>query len=296
MCSDRGLDLSEIESSISHGPGNICPHLGDIAGPCEHERHRSDRLWHHVQRDLITRVSDTLSGVMRVPVVVSLTDVHEGGVVAECQEPQPDTMEDVDHARLAGVLTEGDHPAPAGVAHRLVVHAAHVLLQHGVQQVHVVGLGLDRVGEETEGLVGDERVNGNLLDSEDTGSLTDVLLYLGSNVGVGRHGVGSPVGGLDQHLHSLLDEFPHVLRTQGSSPLPHRLGLSPDGHHLLAARGGGGAGEPHCRLLQPPHHLQLRQRPAGQTAARSEPQHCWVIWLGELGDNLVFAGKETFKH
>ena len=127
-----------------------------------------------------------------VPVVVSLTDVHEGSVVAQSQQPQTDPVEDVDHARDARVLTEGDHPPPGGVTHRLVVHTAHVLLQHGVQQVHVVGLRLDGVGEETEGLVGDERVNGNLLHPEDTGCFSDVLLYLGSNIGVGGHGVGSP--------------------------------------------------------------------------------------------------------
>ena len=39
------------------------------------------------------------------------------------------------------------------IAHLLIVHEPDVLLQTGVQQVHVVRLGFDRVGEEAEGFV-----------------------------------------------------------------------------------------------------------------------------------------------
>ena len=48
------------------------------------------------------------------------------------------------------------------VAHLLVVHQPDVLLQAGVQQIHVVGLRLDGVGEEAEGLVRLQAVHGDL--------------------------------------------------------------------------------------------------------------------------------------
>ena len=37
-----------------------------------------------------------------------------------------------------------------------------ILLEHGIKQIHVVRLGLDGVGEEAEGLVGQESINGDL--------------------------------------------------------------------------------------------------------------------------------------
>lgn len=52
---------------------------------------------------------------------------HERRVVAQCQQPETETVKDVDHARHAGVLPEGDHSLPVRVHHFLVVDEANVL-------------------------------------------------------------------------------------------------------------------------------------------------------------------------
>ena len=40
----------------------------------------------------------------------------------------------------------------------------------------------------------------HLFHSKDTRGFGNVLLNLGANIGIGGHGVGSPVAGLDQNL------------------------------------------------------------------------------------------------
>ena len=74
------------------------------------------------------------------------------------------------------------------IAHPLVVDEPDVLLQAGVQQVHVVRLRLDRVGEEAEGLVAHQAVHGHLLHAEDHRGLRDVLLDYGAGRAVGLWG------------------------------------------------------------------------------------------------------------
>ena len=46
----------------------------------------------------------------------------------------------------------------------------------------------------------------DLLDTEDTRGLADVLLDLGADISVGCHGVGSPVAGLHEDLDTTLVE------------------------------------------------------------------------------------------
>ena len=57
-------------------------------------------------------------------------------------------------------------------------------LQHGVEQRHVGLLGLDGVAEEGVGLVGQERVNGHLLDSENERRFAQILLDHGASLNV----------------------------------------------------------------------------------------------------------------
>ena len=52
---------------------------------------------------------------------------HERRVMAQCQQTEPETVKDVDHARHAGVLPGGDHSLPVRVNHFLVVDQANVL-------------------------------------------------------------------------------------------------------------------------------------------------------------------------
>ena len=46
----------------------------------------------------------------------------------------------------------------------LIDNLPDILLEHGIQQIHVVRLSLDCVGEETIGFVGDQKVYWNLYD------------------------------------------------------------------------------------------------------------------------------------
>ena len=71
------------------------------------------------------------------------------------------------------------------IAHFFVVDEPDVLLEACVEQVHVVRLRLDGVGEEAEGLVALQGVDGNLLHAEDHACLGNVLLNHGSHLLVG---------------------------------------------------------------------------------------------------------------
>ena len=73
-------------------------------------------------------------------------------------------MQDINHASNTSILSKGHHPLPTCVTHPLIVNTSHILLEHGIEQVHVVWLGLDCVGEEAVGLVGDQGINWNLSD------------------------------------------------------------------------------------------------------------------------------------
>lgn len=77
--------------------------------------------------------------------------------------------------------------------------------EHGVQQGHVGLLGLDGVREEAISLVGQQKVDGDLLDSDDDRSFANVFLDDGAGVGVSLHGVSPPVGWLHQDLDSSSD-------------------------------------------------------------------------------------------
>ncbi len=70
-------------------------------------------------------------------------DVHERGVVAEGEEPKAEAVEDVYHSGDSGVLAERDDALARRVDHFLVVDQTNLLLEAGVEQCHVVGLGLN---------------------------------------------------------------------------------------------------------------------------------------------------------
>ena len=72
------------------------------------------------------------------------------------------------------------------------------LFQDGIQQSHVVFLCLDSVAKEEVGLVGLQCVYRNLLDADNQGRLTDVLLNMGANVGIGLQCMDS--ADLTQHM------------------------------------------------------------------------------------------------
>ena len=75
--------------------------------------------------------------------------------------------------------------------------------------------------EEAEGFVAHQAVDGDLLDPEDDGAVGQVLLDDGAGAGVGLHGVGPSIGGLDYDLHALSDKFADVLRGERSPTFPY---------------------------------------------------------------------------
>ena len=64
--------------------------------------------------------------------------MHEGCMMAEGKKPEPDPVEDVNHAGNAGELAERDDALPGLVDHLLVVDQAYFFLQARVQQGHVI--------------------------------------------------------------------------------------------------------------------------------------------------------------
>lgn len=66
---------------------NLLSALRHIARAGKDECHRSDGLGHHAQRYLVASVAHGLTGHTRVAVVVRWSDVHEGRVVTQCQQP-----------------------------------------------------------------------------------------------------------------------------------------------------------------------------------------------------------------
>ena len=60
-------------------------------------------------------------------IIVKLTNVHEGRVVPESQEPDPHPVQDVDHAGDARVLPERHDPLTLGVHHGLIIHTPIIL-------------------------------------------------------------------------------------------------------------------------------------------------------------------------
>ena len=197
--------------------------LRHVARSGKDEGHGSDGRRHHPQGDLVAGVPNALTRVVRVPVVVSWPDVHEWRVVTQGQHPQPDSVQNVDHAGNPGKLTEGHDALAVLVAHPLVVNQTDVLLQQRVQQVHILLLGLDGVGEEAEGLVPLQAVDGHLFDAENDRRFRDVLLYESSCLRIQLHRIRAPVGGLDQDLDAILDQLPDMSRAQRSSSFPNAL-------------------------------------------------------------------------
>lgn len=94
--------------------------------------------------------------------------VQEGGGVSRGQETSAQALEGVDHARDAGVLSEGDETSFLGLAiggvgaignvggDGLVVKKLNVFIEDGLEEGHVFGLAFDDVREEEVGLVGEE--------------------------------------------------------------------------------------------------------------------------------------------
>lgn len=100
---------------------NGLTNLGDVAGSGEAEGDAADGLGHQPHGDLVAAVPHGLDGLADVPVVVSHPDVlrthtcersggfgrggdeavgwshHEGRVVSQRQEAEPQSVEDVDH-------------------------------------------------------------------------------------------------------------------------------------------------------------------------------------------------------
>ena len=71
-----------------------------------------------------------------------------------------------DRMALSGVRTTRQRPGVTGTTH---------LGQDGVQEGHVVGLGLDGVGKEKVGFPRDELLQRDLLDAENDVTLAEIL-------------------------------------------------------------------------------------------------------------------------
>ena len=103
--------------------------LRHVARAGEHECERTDRFGHEAERDLVAGVADGLASHLARSVVVSGTDVHEGRVMAECEESEADAVHDVDHADDARILPECDDSLAMFVHHFLIVDHQDVLLK-----------------------------------------------------------------------------------------------------------------------------------------------------------------------
>jgi hypothetical protein len=107
---------------------------------------------------------------------------HKRSVVAQRQQPQTQTMQNVHHPSHTSILSERHQPLTVGIHQLFIVNQTDVLLQNGVEQWHVGLLRLDRVREHAIGLTRDQAVDGHLLDTENDGRFADVLLDDGARI------------------------------------------------------------------------------------------------------------------
>lgn len=148
------------------------------------------------------------------------------------QQPQAQSMQNVDHTSDPCVLAESHEPLAIVIRELLVIQQPDVLVEYGVEHGHVGLLGLDGVREEAVGLVGYELVDRHLLHSEYHRGAADVLLHQGTGVQVGLGRIGTTIARLDDDLDAGADQPAHVGGRHGGATLPYRLVLAPDRYHL----------------------------------------------------------------
>lgn len=86
----------------------------------------------------------------------------------------------------------------------------YIAIQAGVQHGHVVLLRFDGVRKEDVGLIFQQMINRNLLDSDYHGRIADVLLNERTRIYVGLQWIGPSIAGLNQHSNAFLDQLPYL--------------------------------------------------------------------------------------
>mmetsp|Transcript_26945 Transcript_26945/g.86628 ORF Transcript_26945/g.86628 Transcript_26945/m.86628 type:complete len:230 (+) Transcript_26945:3805-4494(+) len=218
--------------------------MGHVPRAGEGKRQGAHRLWRSVLRHLLSALPHRLERRLQVLVHVRRRQVQERRAVAQRQQALSQPSAGVNHARDPGKVAERDQPTTTAlpVLHdALIVDQTHVLLQHGVQERHVVRLRLDDVREEAVGAVGNEVLRRHLLDAQNDTGGREVLLHLGPHSCVSSIREHPPPGRLDVHRDALLDQIRHVRWRQRRAPLPLVLHLAEDSdrpgptHVLLCA-------------------------------------------------------------
>jgi hypothetical protein len=97
---------------------------------------------------------------------VAAAQTEEGGAVAQGQVLLAQPTQEVDHASPARKLPKSDQPAALIIHNELVIKQTDALVEHLVQQGHVLRLSLVGVAEEGIGAVRQESAN---LDTQRTG-------------------------------------------------------------------------------------------------------------------------------
>jgi hypothetical protein len=167
----------------------------------------------------------------QVGVVERLLHPGEGRVMPLGREATAEGPQGVDGAGQPREAPERDGAHAVVVGHQLVVEQGAALLQQRGEHGHVVGLPLDRVGEEEVGLSRPEELGRDLLHAEHDvgrGHVVDETRAGRLELAVGE---AAPLRALDHDLRTGGDEPLDVSGNERRAPLPRALVLATDSDH-----------------------------------------------------------------
>lgn len=190
----------------------------------------SKNKWRKVFRqaarlDCFTDPFQSVTHIFVVLVHISWPYVHEWGLVFFFEKILPNSSDKVKRPCDSGESSESDKSFIVS-SNAFKIDHSNIKVEHLVKQWHVIGLGFDSVGEKEVSFVGDQFINGHLLDPKDNLSLINIFLDNRSCSLEIVFTIAPVAARLDQNLNAQSSELRNLVGGDRASTLPFIFVLS----------------------------------------------------------------------